>query len=280
MHGKLKTLVDVLLSFFTALSLFASAVCFLLCSTVCSDSFLLSRMERSGFYESNFNEFRTELTYLAEPIGIDPARLEEVLLQNHLRQDVDESIRYSFREIAFTPDSTSFETGIHDALAAYAKEKDAAINEENLQNISQLCGELYREHATLSYVGSLGHYANLFRTPLLVAALVCAAMGIILICIQFSIHHYKHRALRYVICGLSGAGLSLSVFPAIVLLSGKIRHLSITDESLYRLVVTYLNTLLNYLVITGAACLCVSLLLGLVYRRIHPARRHARRHGR
>ena len=97
MHGKFKTLLDVLLSFFIALFLFLAASCLLLTNTICSSTFLLSRMESSGFYESNFNEFNTELTYLAEPIGIDPARLEAVLRQNHLREDVDQSVRYSFR---------------------------------------------------------------------------------------------------------------------------------------------------------------------------------------
>ena len=84
--------------------------------------------------------------------------------------------------------------------------------------------------------------------------------------------------MRYVICGGAGAGLSLAVFPAIVLVSGKIRHLSITDDSFYNLVVTYLHTLLGILLLIGVLLLCACLLLGLVYRRIHPLHRHSGRH--
>ena len=105
----------------------------------------------------------------------------------------------------FSPDSSSFESGIYDTLAAYAQENDASVNEENLQNISELCGELYREHATLSYVGSIGHYANLFRTPLLLASVVCAVIAGILILLEISMHRFKHRALRYIICSVAGS---------------------------------------------------------------------------
>lgn len=278
MHEKLKLLLDVLLSFFIALFLFLSTACLLLNLTVCSSSFLLSRLAESNFYETNFNEFNTELTYLAEPIGIDPTRLEEVLQQNHLREEVDQSVLYSFEGLTYTPDSSTFESGIYDTLSAYAQENDASVNEENLQNISELCGEMYRDHATLSYVGSIGHYANMFRTPLLLASVVCAVITGILILIQFSMHRFKHRALRYLICGATGAGLSLIVMPAIALLSGKIRHLSITDESLYNLVVSYLNTALGYFILSGLIILCVCVLLGLVYRRIHPLRRRSGKH--
>ena len=76
--SKLKTVLDYLLSLFIALMLFMAIACLLLAVTVCSPRYMRFAVTRSGYQQLNAQELTDELNYIAEPIGIDPAQINNL----------------------------------------------------------------------------------------------------------------------------------------------------------------------------------------------------------
>lgn len=266
--SKLKTVLDYLLSFFIALMHFMAIACLLLAVTVCSPRYMRFAVTRSGYQQLNAQELTDELNYIAEPIGIDPALINSLFDRDQIAENIEKSIDAAYSDAAFTPDSSAFIGRIYNAISLYATEQGMEIDEENFQYVSELCGDLYTRHSTVSYINSLGHYAASLRLPLFIASGVGLLLAVILFVRLYRMHLRRHVSLRFLIYGLGGAGLALLVLPLIAMASGVVSRVSIGTESLYCLFTTYANYLLQIFVFSGLVLILTCLVCGLYYRKL------------
>ncbi|MGI6270204.1 MAG: hypothetical protein ACOYKJ_06710 [Candidatus Howiella sp.] len=269
--SKLKSVLDYLLSFFIALTLFVTAACLLLAVTVCNPAYMRFALNRSGYHQLNAQELTADLSYIAEPIGIDPSLINELFDRGEIAENVEKSIEAAYSATPFTPDSSAFIGRIYNTISLYATENGLEIDEENFQHVSDLCGELYTQHSTISYIGSLGHYAASVRLPLLIISGVGALVLTLLIIRLYRMHLRRYVSMRFLIFGLSGAGLAVLIFPLFAILSGMVSRVSIGTESLYYLFTTYVDYLLQIFVFSGLVLILAALICGFFYYKLKKA---------
>lgn len=266
-NSKLKIVIDVLLSFFTALTLIVAATCAILYLTVCNGNYMLFAVNRSGYQQLNLQELQEDLSYIADPIGIDASLLTDAIDGTEIKENVEQSIKKAYQDESFTPDTAAFTGKIYNTITTYAAENDLTVNEENFEHASDACGSIYTDHSAISYVSSIGHYAANLRLPLLIASIVCLLVAVILIRQLWHMHYRKYMSIRFMIFGLSGAGLSLLALPLMILSSGRIDKASVSPESLYSLFVTYCDFLFQLFVFAGLFILVIALILVVFYRK-------------
>lgn len=269
--SKLKSVLDCLLSFFIALTLFGSVFCMVLVVTVCNPAYMRFAVSRSGYQQLNAQELTQDLTYIVEPIGIDPSLINTLFDRDELAENVEKSIEAAYSGTSFVPDNSTFIGRIYNAISLYATENDLEIDENNFQYVSDLCGDLYARHSTVSYISSLGHYALSLRLPLLIISVVCLLLSVVLFVRLYRMHLRRHVSLRFLMFGLGGAGLALLFLPLIAIVSGAVSRISIGTESLYCLFTTYVNYLLQIFVFSGVALIFAMLICGLYYYKLKKA---------
>lgn len=268
-----RQILSAVLSFLISFLAFVLVLLIVMTSTVFGSKFMMKMFDRSNYYEMVMTELESEFGYIAEPAGVDAELLVSAIDINTLKKDIRGNVRAAYRQVSYQTAAGTLQTQIYDNLKAYAQSQQLMLDEQldaNLQNVASAAAGQYDKHVQFPLIRNISDVTHSMKKPVAVAMIGLMVVLFVLICSLFFMQKWKHRAMRGLIYALSGTGLMLAVFPAGILLSGKLKYISISQESLYRFTITYVETILKNLVWIGGGFLLVSLLLGIfVYRKMY-----------
>lgn len=274
---KVRSVVAVIFAFLLSLCIFALSVSCVAKLTALNPSYAKRILVKSGFGESKLKELRTELVSYANACNIGgdffDAFFETTLTADFVEKDASDYYGDLYNNKKAKPDSSRLEKELKPALVTYAREN--GYNDENLDEdlnviVSEM-GEIYSNILSLpasstvySLISRLTKYVNL--------ALIASAAGFAFftLLLVFMFKPKVHTA-RHLIYAFSGAFLMLLVCPLCVRIANIIGKVNIVSKALYSFVVAFGNGVLNGVLIASAICLCITLALALIYKKLSKA---------
>lgn len=259
-------LLRILTAFLIALFSFMIVSLLIINSTFLNAQFIINIFENKNYYSQMYDEYSQAVEYLADPAGIDAGIMSSVMTKEQMQQDIINTVysAYNYKGAAgFNIDQKAIQNKFFSKLSDFAVSHGYTVEGElktNLEYVSSCAETTYETYAKFPFINYLGGFSiqlkKVFGIGLVFSMVV---VFVLLIALYFS-SEWKHRATRAVIYALSGAGLMLIMGPMVLLLSNKIKYLSITTKSIYDFAVGYAQKVLSMFIVSGIAFLIVAVL--------------------
>lgn len=265
----------VLLSFLIALSSFVAILSFALSRTVCDPNFMVKVLTKHHYYDSIFEEYCDSVESLAIPAGIDEGVFSGVVKKQEFCDSINKILFSAYSDQAsYAGDAFDYEViynRFYSAMTEFAENKGIDVNDElaeGLDNVSTLCASTCRTYCTLPFIDTIGGYASEYSKYFSLASLLATVFSVFLIVILCISKKWRRISLLLASISAMTDGLMLAIAPAVILVSGKIKHLQINLKSLYLFAVGYSEDLLQSIFISGIILIVVSIVLFVIYNLI------------
>ncbi|UZT81951.1 hypothetical protein [Caproicibacterium sp. BJN0003] len=263
----MKHIISWILSFFLSLFLFLLSCAALFQATVLSPSFLKEQIVKSNaaFYLTQ----DLKETFVSYGISSDfdedffNSALDETQVQSDLFGEVDQLYDPSAPQIDFD----SFQNQMYQKLLKNVKERNIEVTDTvdgALQYLAQVCRESYQETVRIPLFSYASGTLQFLKKPILIATIGLAALALFVIVFLYFLRH-KRSFCRYCIYACSGAALTLFVPWAVVVFSGKIEKIGITQKALYALMTTYTHQVLFFLLLMIGILVLMAVIFSIVY---------------
>lgn len=254
-------------AFLMALLTALLALCGVAVATVCSEDYMLQRMEDTDYYDNVAAILQDQYAALGLPAGIEESFFESAIDKEELYRDIHRAVDSAYGGQAYTVDKAALERALYQRFEGYADEKGAELTaetEESLRYLAKLCIEKYTAQANHTLPRTIGRYAGQ-AAPYLWGVIAFLAV-MILLCgfMVYRLSDLPHRAIRLWNSSLLGAAVMLLVMPGWLYLSKGVEQLGITSRSLKPLLITYANDIFTSLLICGAVIVVTVLTVGLI----------------
>lgn len=264
-------ITSYIISFLISFFLFLVCLCIVFVSTIGNVSFMLSSFERHHYYENIYEEFSEDVEDLAIPSGVEQGIFSQIVTKDMMTDDIRGIIKRAYQVEGFKefePDTDKVYTGFYNTILLFATEKGFEISEEiteGIDNVSQVAVDYYESYVELPYIDSICGYAVGFTDKIIIGAVVGTGFLIFLITLVFASLRWRKEGYKLLCVSSISAGLMLIIFPLSIIISGKIKYISIDIKSLYNLFVGYIHSLLFviiftgiFIIILGIICACIN----------------------
>lgn len=248
----------VILSFLIALFAFISSVCFVLSRTFSNPEFMINVLEDRGYYDNIFLEYSDTVENLAIPAGVPEGRFSAVISKADFKKDINNIINSAYsNDDAYAGNVIDFEfvyNKFYVCLTDVAIANGFEIDEElipGLENVATLCAECYQTYVTVPFIDTIGSYASELNRYFVLGAIIGVCFFLFFVVFMFFSRLWRKHALSLLAISFNTVGLMMSLAPAVIFFSGKLRHINISVKSLYDFAVGYSESLLFSLLITG-----------------------------
>ena len=167
-------------------------------------------------------------------------------------------------------DTMNFKQSFNAAIDEYiVKNNIKDVNGNSRDMLVNKAAQIYRASLEIPLFSRLSAYFLTAKNamPFILVGLVVLA-GVICL-VFFLANKWKHRAVKYICYGTSGAFLSLGIIPAYLMISGKISHINLDSRALYNMFVQSANSICIAVLFISLFFLLVSLGLYFLYRRMY-----------
>ena len=232
---------------------------------------MIDVLEKRSYYDNIFLEYTDTVEHLAVPAGVPEGRFSSVISKADFKNDINAVILSAYSN------NDGYAGGVIDYNVVYLKfytcltevavENGFEINEElvpGLENVATLCAECYQTYVTVPFIDTIGSYALEFNRYFQLAAIICGVFFLFFLVIMLISKSYKKISLSILAITSNTVGFMMAIAPAVVFLSGKIRHININVKSLYGFAVGYTESLLLAILICGIVFLILGILLLLI----------------
>ncbi len=255
-----------------AVTAFVLSLC-LMCSAliatvfIASDEKFLSFAEnKSNYAEMSIVTLKTELEDLTIPGGFPldffNSRIDEELYNRRVSESFAANI--SGAPLSYNIESVSKE--FYDMTAKYVLEEDGEIAEvvdEGLHGLSLECAKVYVKYSNPSSVKLVVKYFPSIRRVLLYAV-ICVAVLLIASAFLLVRLCLGRDLLKHLIFTFGAASLLSGVLPAILLMSGEIKKISLTLPALHSFAVTFFEGVLRIPCLISLAFLLVTVTISVI----------------
>ena len=258
--------VSILFSFVLSLVLLAATVLLIVWGGLFYEKNFVSVLD-PAYYDGCLETIEKQARYYTLPTGIDPTAPEGVFREDELQYHVTQYISAAYKGETYEPDLSE----PRERLIGRTKELfqgEGLPEDQNTDEIIEAYAddilEIYTEYAKmpgLSLITNLrGRFAKLF-VPVLAVLAVAAVLFSLLI---RKLHHFPHRAYRYLAYACGGTAVMCFALPGWMLLTGKYKGLNLQPAYFYHFGVSLIEHLLRLCLIGGAVWLAVMLLCILI----------------
>lgn len=258
----------VILSFLMALFLFISALSLILSRTFSNSNFMIDVLEKRSYYDNIFLEYTDTVEHLAIPAGVPEGKFSSVISKAEFKADINAVILSAYSESdGYAGEVIDYDTvyqKFYTCLTEVAVDNGFEINDElipGLENVATLCAECYQTYVTVPFIDTIGSYALEFDRYFQLASIICGVFFLFFLIFLLISKVYKSISLSVLAITCNTVGFMMSIAPAVVFFSGKIRHINISVKSLYGFAVGYSESLLLTILICGI----VFLALGIIF---------------
>ena len=268
--SRVRNVVFIVLSFLLTLILFLLSVCTVLEATLFNSEFIFDNMNSSNYFMDKRDEITTSLIDLGYASGLDEKFfddfVDEVMLSNDTRKYLDNYYSGKGAKI----DATDFKQSFNTALDKYIAENNIQnVNGNSRDKLVSKAAQIYRSSLEIPLFSRLSAYFLTAKNamPFILVGLVVLA-GVICL-VFFLANKWKHRAVKYICYGTSGAFLALGIIPAYLMISNKISHINLDSRALYNMFVQSANSVSTAVLFISLFLLLVSVGLYFLYRRLY-----------
>lgn len=268
--SRVRNAVFIVLSFLLTLILFLLSVCTVLEATLFNPEFIFDNMNSSNYFIDKRDEITTSLIDLGYASGLDEKFFDDFIDEVMLCDDTREYLDNYYSGNGAKIDSTDFKQSFNAELDKYIQENNIKnVNGKSRDKLVNKAAQIYRSSLEIPLFSRLSAYFLTAKNamPFMLIGLVVLA-GVICVVLIFA-NKWKHRAVKYICYGASGAFLTLGIIPAYLMISGKISHINLDSRALYNMFVQSANSICIAILFISLFFLLVSVGLFFLYRRMY-----------
>ena len=266
-HKVRQTIIHYILSFIVMLCIVVAVVAGVTKISFLSESSVQHAANKTHYYYQLKNEIEQKSMDMAVPFGINKADLRSVFQDNEVKNDVEKVFSEALRgqkEIIDVGD-------IDRRIRANVEKREGKLDKSQTKSLN-----VYIKKVQNMYMEKL-HYPteklmvdSINKTNNLAWIAIPLSVVAGFFCIFYLIvsRHYAYHGIRYVVYGVMGAGLLITVGFAAIISNGSIYNYNITNAYLKSYYVYYVGHPLLICVIFGIATLVFGLIgIFVVYRQ-------------
>ncbi len=230
---------------------------------VCSKAFVNLAVNNGNYIELSYSALQTELEDLTIPSGLPLNFFHDKLSKDTFEKRVKASFAANIDKVEpdFSYDTVKNE--FYELAYDYALTQNYAVGDEAteaLMGFADECAGSYIRHVNPSSVKYVLGYFKTVKKYIGYAAILSVLFAAAAAFLLFRLAKGNDLK-KYTIFALSGDFLFCTVLPVIALISGEIRKIALTSESLYSLTVTFAEGILWFSILIGVLIALVILSL-------------------
>lgn len=255
-----------ILAFICTLTLFSVLSLAVVRQTLFNQEFMIEATEDAAYAKTITKEVNEKIGDIGRASNIPVKLLEGTVTVENTQVNLDSFIRGIYADVPFKlKDTEQVEERINltlkDYVAANQLDGQSEQNQTAAKTIREEALAIFDNHIQIPLVMTYGKkIMNFNQTLMLLIAVVGVVTMIMVICQMLIAGRWAHRKLRWVAYIFGGAGLMMIVLPGILYLNNYVGRLSISSESMYRFITTYVNNFILTFIYFGLAALAASVL--------------------
>ena len=267
-NHKLRKILSFVLAFLLSLSLLGITVLGSVKNGLFSTRTILKLMDEE-YCAAVRQKTEEALSDYTIPTGIDTWVVDDVVTVSDVTTDVKGYIYAAFSGSEYTPNTTLMDERIKENVVKFFDENSAELDHDTDEIIDKFIAELdavYTRSIQLRIISAVVRANKVFSKFYMPALIALLILSVILGAVCVKLHHYPHRGMRYVAYAAGAAALMSAIFPTILLVSGRYKHLRFEPEHFYKLAINYIRGFLMQFIWAAAIWLFVmALLIVIVY---------------
>lgn len=277
--------VSLVFGFFLSLVLLLLTLLCVMRVGVVSQAGFLSVLD-NDYYQFTLDYIEDQARYYTLPTGIDPSVVEDVFTREEVEADVNGMLAGKFSGSGYNPKtdniSERLSNNVYRVFAADGIQiaEGSSADEITSAYVDEIMG-IYKNAVTMPGIDAIVRVRDEFTQWFVVGLVVLVAVAAVLMASIVRLHHYRHRALRYMAYSFGGAALMASVLPCILLVSGFYKGLSVSPQYFYHFAVSLVSRSLVLCMAGGGVLFALMLVIILVSSKMrstavrHKSRRHS-----
>ncbi len=264
-----RAIINYTVSVITAMFIFLFFACAAL-SLATNKGYINFTVKSAKYNELSAEELNDGLISLAIPSGLPENYFDDKVDTAALEKLNKECIDNAYDFGKFSVDTADLKEKLikqfKDYAASGALASDVDVTNESLSYLADLCVEKYEKAAANSVFKYLAFYAAKLNKYVLLATLamlLISALGLIFV-VKLNKNNGNRRFLYFSLCG---GGLMAGLIPAIILIGGFVRKISIASRSMHLFVSGFVNNILLLLFIAGFILIGISVFVLLFKKK-------------
>ena len=180
---KIRDIIFGVLSFILALFLFADSICVLSVAFVFNKNAWIDQMHLSNYFVDKTDEVKNKLIILGNASGLAPEFFDKVVDTIQITKDTQTYLDAYFDGKNDIIDTTVFKQTFYSELEAYVKEKNAKVDDANVDYLVKQAEHIYTKSLEIPLLYRLSVYFTALRKiiPFIIAGLTALSAVIVLI---------------------------------------------------------------------------------------------------
>lgn len=234
-----------ILAFIGSLLLFATSTLICIRMTLFNQDFMINQVHKTNYIEAIRKDMTESIQDLGRGSNIPPEVLVDVVPEKAVSINVDNYIRSIYQEVPFNlQGEDQIKGNILKNVSQYAQQKHITLDEATQSNLTNLANSAINNYSSfieIPYLLSYGKKVMAFKSALTMILIIVGVVFILVFVGLLWIVKMKQQKVCWSSIMFLGAGLMLTVLPAIIYFSGGINQLGIMSEGLYRFVTSYVT---------------------------------------
>jgi len=260
--------ISVILSFFIMVCITVIAVSSCLAATVFRKDFFSGLMD-DEYCQSVMESLTDTLKQkLSAPSNIPEEVFDNLFSFYFIKDDIKSNLNAKLVGIESGYNNERVREYVAEQIKSYAANNNMEISEDSLNPLVDYCMEEYDNHISFIFLDTYLSFRNVFDKAFTYILIGFSAIAIFLTLFLFSIHKYKHRAVRFCACSLFASSLMIVPLPLFLLMQGGYKNLNITPEHVKLLLVEVADQTLSGLLLTGLLAAAAGVAATLITKRM------------
>ena len=262
---KFRDVLFSVLSFILALFLFLNSLCILISVFVFNKNVWLDQMNASNYYSDKTDEIKNKLVNLGNASGLPAEFFDRVVDSIQVSNDTENYLDAYFNGSNDLIDTTAFKQTFYTQLDEYVKEKNAKIDDSNVDYLVKNAEHIYARSLEIPLFYRLFAYFQALKGWLPVVIAVISALSLAIVLILLFGNKWKHRAFKYYYFACAGTFLSLFAVAVFITVAGGFQNIVLESRALYNMAVSFGTSAIIAFWAFTAFFLIVSFTLYFVY---------------
>lgn len=267
-HFPARGVISALLSFLMSFFISVLGLLVVLQATVMSQNYLKKQIEDSGYAAYSLEEIKDSFVSYGLASGFEEEFCASLVTEERVKSDIlrEVSVLYAAEDSGY--DEKAFEEELYQKLVQNALDRNIAIDEENEAAVRMLAEEyikVYSGHIEFPVADQITEMLQKARQPLLFVGGAALVLIIFTTVFLSLLYRRKYKFVAYCTYALGGSFLLLGLPGLIILLSGRIERLGVTNQALYFLLQEFLGGIVSSMLIAAVVILLLAVLLFSIY---------------
>ena len=267
-HFPARGLISALLSFLMSFFIGVFGLTVVVQCTAMSQGYLKKQIEKSGYITYTLEDIKDSFVSYGLASGFEEDFCASLVTEERVRADLFREVLALFGADNAGYDEKAFEEELYQKLVQNALDRNIAVDEENEKAVRMLAEEyieVYTGHIEFPVADQISDLLQDMKTPLLLVGGISLFLILFTAVFLFFLYRRKYKFVAYCTYALSGAALLLGLPSLVVLLSGRIARLGVTNPALYFLLQDFLSGAFSGMLITAVILLVLSIVLFFLY---------------